>query len=218
MTLLAMLLTVTTAWAETTYVSFQTLVGNECKTRNVNATVLTGNEETLPWGYYVVNSDIHFNHGVQFSGNVYIILADGCTMTMGTAQNRIGNFGLYGSAGTASDNYGSDYELYIYGQSQQTGRLEIYSSTTKSNVACIKVKELFVFGGNILLNGYNGINTSSAGQGTFIYNGNVSFSSLKEYGKGIDCDTNTNTGHTNASITASAPVPVTSGGSGGSGT
>lgn len=50
------------------------------------------------------------------------------------------------------------------------------------------MKELFVFGGNILLNGYNGINTSSAGQGTFIYNGNVSFSSLKEYGKGIDCD------------------------------
>ena len=188
MTLALMVLTTASAWAETAYVEFQTLVGNEWKTRHVTATVLTGNEETLPWGYYVVNSDIHFDHGVQFSGNVYIILADGCTMTMGSTQNRIGNFGLYGSAGTASDNYGSDYELYIYGQSQQSGRLEIYSSTTKSNVSCIKVKELFVFGGNILLNGYNGINTSSAGQGTFIYNGNVSFSSLKEYGKGIDCD------------------------------
>jgi uncharacterized repeat protein (TIGR02543 family) len=190
MTLLAMVLTLASAWAKagTVNVEFQTLVADEWKTRTVNATVLTGDEETLPWGYYVVNSDIHFNHGVQFSGNVYIILADGCTMTMGTTQNRIGNFGLYGSAGTASDNYGSDYELYIYGQSQQSGRLEIYSSTTKSNVSCIKVKELFVFGGNILLNGYNGINTSSAGQGTFIYNGNVSFSSLREYGKGIDCD------------------------------
>ena len=120
-----MMLTSVTTWAETAYVSFQTLVADAWKTRTVNATVLTGNEETLPWGYYVVNSDIHFNHGVQFSGNVYIILADGCTMTMGSTQNRIGNFGLYGSAGTASDNYGSDYELYIYGQSQQTGRLEI---------------------------------------------------------------------------------------------
>ena len=183
-----MMLTSASAWAEQVNVEFQTLVADAWKTRTVDATVLTGNEETLPWGYYVVNSNIHFNHGVQFSGNVYIILADGCTMTMGTAQNRIGNFGLYGSAGTASDNYGSDYELYIYGQSQQTGKLEIYSSTTKSNVSCIKVKELFLFGGKILLNGYNGINTSSAGQGTFIYNGNVSFSSLREYGKGIDCD------------------------------
>lgn len=115
MTLALMVLTVASAWAETTYVSFQTLVADEWKTRNVYATVLTGNEETLPWGWYVVNSNITFNHGVQFSGNVYIILADGCTMTMGTTQNRIGNFGLYGSAGTASDNYGSDYELYIYG-------------------------------------------------------------------------------------------------------
>ena len=112
---LALILLTTTAWATTAYVEFQTLVGDEMKTRHVTATVLTGDEETLPWGYYVVNSDIHFNHGVQFSGNVYIILADGYTMTMGTTQNRIGNFGLYGSAGTASDNYGSDYELYIYG-------------------------------------------------------------------------------------------------------
>ena len=113
--LVLMMLTVASAWAETAYVSYQTLVADKWKTRNVYATVLTGNEETLPWGWYVVNSNITFNHGVQFSGNVYIILADGCTMTMGTTQNRIGNFGLYGSAGTASDNYGSDYELYIYG-------------------------------------------------------------------------------------------------------
>ena len=112
-----MMLTSVTTWAKagTVSVQFQTLVADEWKTRNVYATVLTGNEETLPWGWYVVNSDIHFDHALQFSGNVYIILADGCKMTMGTAQNRIGNFGLYGSAGTASDNYGSDYELYIYG-------------------------------------------------------------------------------------------------------
>ena len=167
--LLVALLTTASAWAETAYVSYQTLVADKWKTRYVDATVLTGEETTLPWGWYVVNSDIHFDHALQFSGNVYIIIADGKTMTMGSSENRLGHFGLYGSAGTISDNYGSDYELHIYGQSQQSGKLEIYSSTTKSNVSCIKVKELFVFGGKIQLNGFNGINTSSAGQGTYIW-------------------------------------------------
>ena len=182
-----MVLTTASAWAEKISVSFQTLVGNEWKTRQVDATVLTGNEKTLPWGYYVVNSNITFNHGVQFSGNVYIILADGCTMTMGSPQERLGTYGLYGSAGTISDNYGTDYELYIYGQSQQSGRLEIYSSTTKSNVSGIKVKSLYMYGGNIDLNGYNGINTRGIWDGyVIINNGNVSFTSTKNYGKGID--------------------------------
>lgn len=86
MMLLVMVLTATTAWAEKVYVSHKTMVAGELKTQSHYATVLTGSETTLPWGWYVVNSDIHFDHALQFSGNVYIILADGCTMALGCAS------------------------------------------------------------------------------------------------------------------------------------
>ena len=58
---------------------------------NVEATVLTGKETTLAEGWYVVNSDITFDHTITVGTNadVRIILANGaliCAFSHRTAE------------------------------------------------------------------------------------------------------------------------------------
>ena len=190
MTLALMLLTTASAWAldgGPSLSDYQDIEGSNFVTRQQNATALTGSETSLDGGWYVVNSDMSFNHPIQLLGDVNIILADGCTMTMGTNENRIGTFGIYGSKGGIVSNKGTDYDLRIYGQSEQTGVLDIWGTTNSTSYACIKVQDLSIYGGNISLRGCNGIST----RGQFddyvnIYRGTVNITTSNSKGKGIN--------------------------------
>ena len=82
-----------------------------------NFTVLTGSETMLAPGWYVVNSDITYDHNLELSdeGTVNIILADGKTMTI--------NVGLPDGAGIRG--IAGEENLTIYGQTAQGGTLRI---------------------------------------------------------------------------------------------
>ncbi len=79
-----------------------------------NAIVLIGNENSLDGGWYVVNSNITRSSRFQLNGETHIILADGCTLNMGTADSPINGSAILGST-----------NLNIYGQSNQSGQLNI---------------------------------------------------------------------------------------------
>ena len=82
-----------------------------------NFTVLTGSETMLAPGWYVVNSDITYDHNLELSdeGTVNIILADGKTMTI--------NVGPYDNPGIRG--IADEKKLTIYGQTAQGGTLSI---------------------------------------------------------------------------------------------
>ena len=140
---IAALLTAATAWAETQNVSYIDADGIE---HSVTATVLTGNETVsaygsieLAEGWYVVNSDITYTNWLSLNANVNLILADGCTMNLGTSDNRLENGGIL-VTGTAT--------LTIYGQTLGTGTLSIY--TTNSISQGIDVDALTINGGHVI--------------------------------------------------------------------
>ena len=82
--------------------------------QTTNAIVLIGNENSLDGGWYVVNSNITRSSRFQLNGETHIILADGCTLNMGTADSPINGNAISGTT-----------NLNIYGQSNQSGQLNI---------------------------------------------------------------------------------------------
>ena len=122
-TLLLMVLTTATAWAQTTEtVSYIDADGN---TQSHEATVLTGGSNTsLAAGWYVVNSDISYTGSINLSGSVNLILCDGYTIS------------------TKYINTDYSHNLTIYGQTNGTGTLNCNNSdfnaiSTYGNVSII---------------------------------------------------------------------------------
>ena len=117
MMLLVMMLTMTaqTAWAyNVTYIDEN---GNQ---KTESAIVLNGGgATTLDAGLYVVNSNITYTSTVTLAHDVKIVLMDGCTMNIGTSESRLSGKGF---------NYNSNESLTIYGQTNGTGTLSVYTS------------------------------------------------------------------------------------------
>lgn len=86
---------------------------------NVIAIPLDDTMTTLPAGTYVENSDVAYTGTVTLSGDVTLILADGCTMS----------FGKEGGLLNATIMECQNHNLTIYGQSGGTGWLKAYSAT-----------------------------------------------------------------------------------------
>ena len=95
---------------------------------NIPAIVLSGYENSLNEGTYLVESDINVDHQIDLDGNVTIILGDGAKMN-------ISDNPIYG---------GSSAMLTIYGQTQHGG--EMIFSCNNSNIYCLEV------GGGITIN------------------------------------------------------------------
>ena len=111
MTLMLVMLTTMTAWAEDVETYYVDANGTR---HDVTATVLTGGGKTeLAEGTYLVNSDIEYTGTITLGGDVNIILGDGKTMTVANSGTELGDFAIHGESKT----------LHIYGQSQGTGAL-----------------------------------------------------------------------------------------------
>ena len=95
---------------------------------NIPAIVLSGYENSLNEGTYLVESDINVDHQIDLDGNVTIILGDGAKMN-------ISDNPIYG---------GYSAMLTIYGQTQHGG--EMIFSCNNSNIYCLEV------GGGITIN------------------------------------------------------------------
>ena len=107
------------------------------------AIALDGSESSLDAGTYFVGlENITYDHTLTLNGNVNLILCDGCTMNMGTEENRLKVQGINGS----------NYDLDIYSQSHGNymGKLSIY--TTDANNRGINTAAITVNGGNVIAN------------------------------------------------------------------
>ena len=109
-----------------------------------NATVVTGDDTT--WGtdnettWYVAQGDVTIESRVTVTGDVHLILADGCNLTV--------NGGIYVSSWTAS-------KLTIYGQENGTGELYAYASSGSDFAGIGGNKEPYGTSGEITINGGN---------------------------------------------------------------
>ena len=111
--------------------------------QSVTAAVLSGSETTLVDGWYVVYTDVLFNHRINVhNAHARIILADGATMQIGTSGMPL-NTECIGYTGS-----NVDAQLSIYGQSGDTGSLSVYSTSI-----AIDVPEVNIYGGNIIASG-----------------------------------------------------------------
>lgn len=104
--------TLVTASADTS-VSYIDANGDELTC--ANATVVTSNSTTWNDGWYVVNGDVTIDQHVTVTGDVHLILADGCTLNASQ--------GITVADNDSDVNNGSANSLTIYGQSGGTGKL-----------------------------------------------------------------------------------------------
>lgn len=121
---------------------------------DLNATQLNGsNSATTLSGVYFVNSNTTANYldKITLSGNTTIILCDGATLNIGTNQNPL--------SGPCIN--GGNNSLTIYGQTNQTGTINIYcSSSSHINLG----GSYNQYGGNVNLNGtYDGYGITLSG-------------------------------------------------------
>ena len=109
-----------------------------------NATAVT--EDDTTWGtdnettWYVAQGDVTIKSRVTVTGDVHLILADGCNLTV--------NGGIYVSSWTAS-------KLTIYGQENGTGELYAYASSGSDYAGIGGNKEPYGTSGEITINGGN---------------------------------------------------------------
>ena len=81
-------------------------------TKTANATVVDENSTSWSEGWYVVDGDVTINSRVSATGNVHLILKDGCKLTVN------GGIGLQ-----------SDSNISIYGQGEGSGELTATSNS-----------------------------------------------------------------------------------------
>jgi hypothetical protein len=140
-------MTVQTAWAETATTYYVDATGT--RHENFTATVLTGGEATtLSAGWYVVNSDITYTGTVTITGDVTIILGNGCTMNIGTSEVPVEVYGIY------DHEYSS---LTIYGQTLDettAGQLRIYNSSFNPSIGIFLNGTYTQNSGNVTINSY----------------------------------------------------------------
>ena len=126
-----------------------------------NATAVT--EDDTTWGtdnettWYVAQGDVTIESRVTVTGDVHLILADGCNLTV--------NGGIYVSSWTAS-------KLTIYGQENGTGELYAYASSDSDYAGIGGNKEPYGTSGEITINGGN-ITAVGDGSGAGIGGGSM---------------------------------------------
>lgn len=186
MTLLMMLLTTATAWADTGF----NYIGADGAQRNTftndgipdaSVTVITssnmpteiGTANTTTW--CVVTGIVKYTDEVNIKGTVNLILADECEMNMGTDTHPINGTAIW----VDSDIPGN---LTIYGQEDGTGNLTIYA--TGRGISTLYDGYITINGGIVnTIDDDSGIYT-----GNFTINGGTLITSSQ--GAGIEVDQN----------------------------
>ena len=108
-----------------------------------SATLVESSTDKVTWsnGWYVAQGNVTISGGVTISGDVFLILADGCTLTIDASIQGEGN-------------------LTIYGQSGGTGQLIVNGNNSANaySSCSIKVNSLTINGGSITATGGSVIN------------------------------------------------------------
>jgi hypothetical protein len=129
--------TITTALRSTGNSVTVTFVNEDGQTYNTNAIALDGTENSLSGDiyYYYVGTDINYSNSIEFNDVAFLILGDGCTMTVNTDFDAIRAY----------------KNLYIYGQALGTGKL----NANGGSYGIYDSGALYIIGGNVTINGGN---------------------------------------------------------------
>ena len=123
------------------------------------ATVLGGSETTLTTGWYLAEGTPAFDHSLTVSGNVNLILADSCIVTIDGSFNNAGINVLEGNS------------LTIYGQSYGTGTLDVSGGSNSAGIGGGDGGNITINGGNVHATG--GIDGAGIGGGDGGNGGNI---------------------------------------------
>ena len=135
-----------------------------------SAIALDGTETSVAAGWYFVGKDISYTQTLTLTGDVTLILKDGCEMNVGESGSEVDGYGII-CYDEANNTY---YDLTICGQTAQTGTLSVY--TTGQNHYAIGTHHITVNGGNVIAHTDGsgcGIDTKRSGNVT-INRGSVS--------------------------------------------
>jgi len=127
-----------------------TFVGENGAPRTETCTVVEKTMTTLSAGWYVIYNDVEFNSTVTVSGDVKLVLMDGKTMTVTATQYK-----------AAVNVAGSGNSLTIYGQSNDTGRLEATAVSIAAGIGGSSSQA----GGVVTINGGTVVATGNGGAG-----------------------------------------------------
>ena len=128
---LPVVLLCSSVWADVSYIGAD---GEVAYVKDGDYTILTsGASLNNPNGWYVVQNEVVYTSQVYSSSNVKLILADGASLTIDVS----GATGI-----TAKD-------IYVYGQTKQTGKLRITSETTHG----IYADNIYIAGGDVDVSG-----------------------------------------------------------------
>ena len=111
--------------------------------QTVSAIPLGSNTTALDAGWYVALEDIALDHRLRIRSDAKIILSDGATLSIGTAQSALNDFCLDYTSG--------DSKLAIYAQSQGSGSLSLYSGNTHTVYGPGNSHDLSIYGGHVTL-------------------------------------------------------------------
>jgi hypothetical protein len=165
---------------------FTVLNGSEDKlTNNVD----TDNDGTLDQGWYVVNVNINYTNTLYLDGDIHLILCDGKKMSV-KPKNDYNTYAVSAETGA---------NLTIYGQTNQSGRLEAYS---ESLVTIFFDRGNYTqHGGDVFLTNtffgrmyalvVNGTEKTGCGNVT-LSRGKLTASATREYGIAIGANNNMN--------------------------
>ena len=127
----------------------------------VQATPLDPSMTTLEEGWYVVNSNVVYTSSITFSGKVNLILADGCTMSVGTEEVPITSQNAICSTETGS--------FTVYGQSSGSGTLKAYAYADDRAAFYARLGVYTQNGGNVIIR-TTGDNASGFSGNGFVLN------------------------------------------------
>ena len=119
-----------------------------------NATQLTGGAATtLSGGWYYVKGEVNYTGCLTLDGDATIILCDGATLNIGSSESRL----------TTSCISGLGHNLTVYGQSERSGSLYCYNTTSQKEPTALSPTVTY-------------LTPSTAEMSTFTqYGGNVTF-------------------------------------------
>ena len=133
-----------------------------------SAIALDGTETSLAAGTYFAGlENVNFDHTLNLTGDVTLILKDGCTMNVGTDESRISGHGIRRDGGEQS--------LTIYSQSlgDDMGALSVYTDNGNNGIVA---KAVTINGGHVTIdaNGNWATGIYAAVEDITINGGNVS--------------------------------------------
>lgn len=142
-----------------------------------------GEVTTLEAGWYYVDYNANYYGTVTISGDVHIILCNGCHMNIGSSESRLNDAG--------SKYISSSNALTLYGQStgSNMGNLSVY--TTGGYHPGIQAGRLTINGGNIIADTEGDYATSIYSYNSLTVNGgNISATATGTYARAISTEIN----------------------------